>query len=463
MSTVTKTAWKWLGIGLCCFLIGIAAVACGDDNGGTGPIGNDDGECSSDADCPDGYCDDDGECVDCVDDANCDGAQVCDEGSCVDCVDDADCAGDEYCRLNLCVECREDDHCGDGERCSSGQCVPEDLCFDVNCPSGHYCDPESGLCVESDASPGYSCHEPEDLGQLQGDTSYTIEGDATDEPDTVSTECSDGTSGNAVYQFTTEGPMKVDFDLLESEHQLVMEIRQGACDDAQAVHDEFGCRGIFDVEDPQTLYAEEGVTYYVIVETQSANETGEFTIDIFTEEMECTPMGGWWCHEDDDDLRVNCFAGMEERPYSCGGSGCESDECRGDRCANALEVTAPITIDGDRRAYTNAFDFQPHPSCTTVGGGAEGPTTDFADMVVYFPELFAGQEVVLSGEDSPTLNVFGIVQDCDEENIQCLAGENQQQEMVWEVPVDGAYYGIINVSHAPTGNYDFIYSIDIRD
>lgn len=422
--------------------------------------------CEDDGDC-DGaeVCDtESGDCVGCVDDGDCDGGR-CDDDTCVECIGDDDCDGDDVCRFGECAECSDDEHCDDGEECSLGECVVEDTdpCAGVNCPSGEYCDEDTGLCVESDASPGYYCQEPHELGELEADSAYTIEGDATDEPDTVSTDCSDSDSGNAVYAFSTEGPMKVDFDLVESEHQLVMEIREESCTDAQAIHDDFGCRGIHDVEDYETLYAEEGVTYYVIVETQSANETGEFTIDIFTEEMECTPMGGWWCDDEDDDLRVNCFAGIEERTHECGGSGCEASECRGDVCDNALEVTAPITIDGDRRAYVNAFDFEPHPSCTAEGFGSTGPTTDFADMVFFLPDLTAGQTVVLDGEDSPTLNVFGIVQECDEDNIQCIAAEDQLQQFVWEVPDDGDYYAIINVSNAPTGNYDFIYSIDFLD
>lgn len=105
------------------------------------------------AECPQGVCDGEGECVECVDNAMCDVAgEVCAEGECVPahCINDeldgdesdVDCGGS-------CPGCANGDTCNGPADCRSNVCV-DDVCQPCvehdQCPGGMYCDPTTQLC-----------------------------------------------------------------------------------------------------------------------------------------------------------------------------------------------------------------------------------------------------------------------------------------------------------------------------
>ena len=420
-------------------LLGGGMTACSDDPKGSDPFNNSEPNPCSDVECPDGE-------------------------SCVVDGDEGVCEPDANNHEDLC----DGVSCDEGQSCDpdSGDCVDDDvdLCEGVECGEFEYCEEESGDCVEIDADPGYTCQSPEGLGTFSGDESRTVTATPGDQPSTERTECSNVDSGNAVFEFTAEDPMDVHIQLTDQadDAQLVLEVRQGSCSDDDAVIAQPGCDNIYNHEDSTYSFdAEAGETYYIIVEGRDVTSPGEFTLDIETDELVCAPKGAWTCHPDDDDTIVECDRGVEEIEKPCG-YGCEDDACLGDTCENAIEVTAGITVEGHTRPYTNTFDFQPHPECSTEGAtGTEGPLSDGRDMVFFLPGLEAGQMVIADGSDTPQLNYFGVVQECDAANIACIHGESLNQVMEWEVPESGDYYVIINRNTSNAG--DFKYSIDILD
>ncbi len=465
MIEFTNKPWKWPGIVLCCFLVGLALGACSNDEGGGGPTPG--VECDSDADCDDGYCDPDGECVDCVDDAHCDGDDRCDQGSCVGCIDDDDCAGDDVCRLGSCAECRNDDDCDEGFECRSGECTDTPLCEDVTCPAGQHCEESSGLCVDNPSDPGYNCVEPEDLGQLSDGESFSVSADPSDQPSTEDPTCSHADSGNAVFQFSVDEPMDIFIEFGEHDSDLIMEIRQGDCSDPGTAVDRFpsvgagGCDNVYP-NDPVDFDAEPGTTYYIIVEARHDAVTQPFDFSVETEALACAPKGLWSCDADDaQGVTINqCILGTHEEPETCG-VGCENDECLGDGCHNAIEVTGSITVEGTTRPYTNSFDFRPHPECSSDIMGSEGPISDGRDMVFFLPGLVEGQTVIADGSTTAQTNYFAIVENCDEQNLECLHGESHGQVMEWTVVDDGDFYLIFNRDSSHSG--EFTYMIDIVD
>jgi peptidoglycan-associated lipoprotein len=89
-------------------------------------------ECSTDAQCKQGYSCQNNRCVpptECAPDRPCAGGQQCTpEGKCVACVQDADCPNNGLCRENACVArpagyCTADGDCASGESCQNNQCV----------------------------------------------------------------------------------------------------------------------------------------------------------------------------------------------------------------------------------------------------------------------------------------------------------------------------------------------------
>ena len=325
----------------------------------------------------------------------------------------------------------------------------EDPCADVECAADEVC--FEGQC-EPAADPGYGCHEPTDIGELSADDSQEVTADATGQPNVVSTTCGSEheESPQAVFSFTVDEPMEIDISIEDSTDPLVIEIREDSCRDEEAAT---SCDNAFE----QTHYAIPGVTYYVVVEPVSQWNLGEFTLSFETSGLVCAPPGAWSC---DDDIRVQCFAGVEERTYECGAD-CVDGECLGEGCHNPIEVTGSITVEGDVSAYDSSgrFDFSDSPACSTQG--TSGPTTSGQDLLFSLPGLLEGQTVIVDALDSPTINAIGILDECDEENTQCIAGNDTDQLMEWTVPADGDYFVVVN--QFATSNGRFIYSVEIVD
>lgn len=414
---------QWLGVAICTSILVLGGVGCSDDGDGGNGFSSNFGD----------PCDD----VDCGDD------EICEDGECVfdgDPCDNVECGDDEVCQDGECI--------ADGDPCEGVECDDHEVCSE-------------GECVD-EVDEGFACHVPEQLGELSDGESLSVTTDPTGQAEVNSTSCGGAdTGGTAVFEFSVDEAMWIDFALTDYEFDLVMEIREDDCADPEAVSDRFECTGIFEDSDGQEgisrFDAEPGVTYYAIIEARHDNEPGEFSFDIDTESMFCAPMDSWHC---DGDTRVQCFAGEEEREYECG-TGCEDDRCLGDTCDNALEVTGPQTFEGDMPAYNANFDFFPHPECTTEGFGDEGPRTTGQDIVLSMPGLSGGQVIEIDTTGDSTTNFFGVLEECDEEAIQCIAGESQQQVMDWEVPESGDYYVVINQEPPTSGT--FHYEVDILD
>lgn len=321
--------------------------------------------------------------------------------------------------------------------CGDTECADDEVCFEGQCE------------LATDA--GFSCFEPNDLGELSADAEEIISAAAaTGQANVLSTECGSDheDSPQAVFSFSVAEPMQIDLSIDEAEDPVVVEMRTGDCRDQEAAT---SCDN--DLE--QTHYAEPGQTYFLIVEPVLDWNLGEFSIGLNTSALLCAPPGQWSC---DGDNRVQCFAGVEERTYACGG-GCTDGVCHGASCENPIEVTEAITVDGELGAYDSSgrFDFADSPACSTQG--ATGPTTEGQDLVFSLPGLVAGQQVIVDTSESDTSNVIGILQDCSEEMTECIAGNDTDDFLEWTVEADGDYFVVIDQFTTDSG--PFSYSIEI--
>jgi Cys-rich repeat protein len=137
-------------------LIGIVVAACGSND--QMPPVNSNGmalkPCNGDGDCsvPTPYCYSN-YCVECLSNNNCFGRQ-CSPNllECVQCLSNTDCGGGApYCnQKGDCVQCVGDGNCPMGQRCSAttNRCVFA-CTTDANCtPIAPYCSPTLGTCVQ---------------------------------------------------------------------------------------------------------------------------------------------------------------------------------------------------------------------------------------------------------------------------------------------------------------------------
>jgi len=114
--------------------------------------------CLTDADCPEGYVCEDGECVpepECVDDKDCPEGYECKNGECVpeelECTEDSHCADDEYCEDNECKPVTGQCGYAEDHEWVTYACGREAGCPD--CPEGLVC--ENRKCVAT----GLDCPE----------------------------------------------------------------------------------------------------------------------------------------------------------------------------------------------------------------------------------------------------------------------------------------------------------------
>ncbi len=358
----------------------------------------------------------------------------------------------------------DDVECGDDEYCEDGECLAEDTepCDGVECPDGEVC--FEGDC-QLEADTGYACADPFDLTGLSDGHQETVTADTTGQPNLLMTDCADESSsdsGDAVFHVTVDEPGFVEFEFTDAgENPMVAEVRQGSCGEADP---DATCETLSEGSSVRFL-AEEDTDYFIVVQARHDSTTGEFSADVSTEGVLCAPPGheegGTYCGEDPDEL-IAC-AVTEEEFYECGAD-CEDGECQGDHCGNAIEVTGSITVEGDMEnpAYFNHFDFEPYPGCTD-GSENVGPVTSGQDVVFYLPGLVEGQDVEVDVSDSdPSVRadaVIGILNDCDEDNADCVDGV-RGHDMIWSVPEDGDYWVVVNLVN-PNMDQRFVYSIDI--
>lgn len=96
----------------------------------------------------------------CKEDDHCkDRGEVCVEGVCKECSTDAQCREGYVCRQNACVqkpECAADLDCNDGRRCRNQRCVPE-CTSDRECSRGEKCGALQRCVASNDCSTDADC------------------------------------------------------------------------------------------------------------------------------------------------------------------------------------------------------------------------------------------------------------------------------------------------------------------
>ncbi|QRN93303.1 hypothetical protein JRI60_29385 [Archangium violaceum] len=121
-----------------------------------------------------------------MDDSECGGGQVCTAGACAprpECTTSANCAEGFACTEGRC-QCGSDAACASNQACREGRCVTRSACTSANdCPAGQRCEPTQGVCQvpctqATDCAPGvdprvasllYLCRQGDCLRQCLND------------------------------------------------------------------------------------------------------------------------------------------------------------------------------------------------------------------------------------------------------------------------------------------------------
>lgn len=330
---------------------------------------------------------------------------------------------------------------------NNGTTAANDACADVECEPDRMC--VKGVCVLADL--GVACRDAEDLGELDVSGPVTIAGDTTGFSDSLTTTCAadDGFSGaDRAYRFTVPSAVRVDAVLQTSSGiDWVAEVRTGGCESTASV---LTCSD----NEQFPFVAQPGIDYWLVVEPYAGIDEGAFELDLSFTAQQCTPPGGRTC--DGDDVLV-CQGGTSQARHACA-TGCAGGGCGGDSCATAYAVDGPVTLSGDTSAYSETLDFGGQASCSMDGD--QGISTPGSEVVLLLRGLTAGETVTVDAStNDDNDNAIFVQETCGDSNV-CLAAQDLEDRLEFQVPADGDYYVVIDkLTSSPKA---FTYSVDIQ-
>jgi hypothetical protein len=305
------------------------------------------------------------------------------------------------------------------------------------------------VCVPIDAK--LACDEVQDLGEVDLAAEVSASGNTEGFVDTTTTTCAavQNLSGaENAFKFTVPAAARVNLVLTsESSVDWVIEVREGACEDAAA---SMTCSDVEDFD----FVVEPGTEYFVVAEPRTGIDRGPFEFTMTFEELVCSPPGGVSCDVDDV---VVCQAGTSEARYGCG-TGCMDAACLGDSCATAFEVTASTSFAGDTEAFSGTLDFGSQPSCSV--GGEQGIATPGPEVVLSLPGLTQGQTVTVDASmNDDNDNAIFVLDQCSDQQ-GCLDAIDIGEVLTWDVPADGNYFVVIDKTTSSAK--PFAYAVDIQ-
>lgn len=319
-------------------------------------------------------------------------------------------------------------------------------CVDVTCEVNEKC--VRGDCVAPDAK--LACDEVQDLGVLAIADTHTISGDTTGFVDTLSTTCGmEGPFNGAenAFTFQVDKDATVTFDLTTTVGvNWLMEVRRSSCMDNSDI-------AICNTSENITFPVLAGQSYTLIVEPEVGINTGAFTINATFEERVCNSPGARTCVDGNIE---ECRAGAELVTLECP-DGCTEGVCHGDLCANAIEVTASTSFEGNVNALASEFNFGTEPSCgTNQVNGIQSPGQD---LVLKLPGLLADQVVTVDASMDAQDDVIAVLKDCAAA-LQCEGAVDLGDKLTWTVPEAGDWYIVVDKRLPSSGTYSF--TVDIQ-
>ena len=296
-----------------------------------------------------------------------------------------------------------------------------------------------------------SCMRVRDLGTIDARNAagFRAAGDTTNLGTLIQTSCSNSgdVSAEYVYAFKLNTTAFIDLKVEAlSGVDFVAEVRQGKCEDDSRLF----CR-----QSAQQLFrATAGEQYFLVVEAQNGLVNGPFNVLMEFTPTVCDP-GARSCAG--DDLTI-CADGTSLESLACG-TMCNVDACAADTCANAIELRGSGTFDfsGELSAFVSSFNAAQHQGCEF---GVPIPTPG-ADQVFALRDLKAGQRVIVEAnslaEDANDNAIF-ILDTCGA-SATCIAKEEINDRLDWEVPADGDYFLVIDNLSDINKNYKHSISI----
>jgi hypothetical protein len=211
----------------------------------------------------------------------------------------------------------------------------------------------------------------------------------------------------------------------------------GLFDDGCGSDAESYCSG----QSPWRAIVEPDTTYYMNVQGGEDSVNKAFNASFGFEETVCTP-GETTCS---DSTSKRCVQGTSVEPYSCAGDCSDAQSCAGDTCQTALSVApivggGPVSIQGDRWAYTHQWNAAELSGCEVSAEIATGETTAM-ELFVDVANLEAGQTLEIGHPDGVGSYLYFVIDDCAATSCReaAFVDEAGDNRLVWQVADDGDY------------------------
>jgi hypothetical protein len=288
------------------------------------------------------------------------------------------------------------------------------------------------------------------LGEISANGSGSATSYLGDAEDNFELSCASGSADELVYTFSLEQASRVTINPTSSAvSEWNLQINRGQCETTRRV-------ACFNQGD-EVVFLDAGVEYFVILEPSDGATSGQVTLELQTEALQCFPSGSTQCVG--DDVQV-CQSNFTPLTSSCS-FGCSDDSCRGDTCENPIEMDpiGSMLVEGALSGFTSEYNFGSRDECFASGFGL---SSRGSDVTVALDGLSTGQIVHVDASQVAgdfNDNTIFIVDSCGS-TPACVTG-GDDETLDWEVPADGDY--VLIVDTVSESEDSFAYQIDIED
>ncbi len=214
-------------------------------------------------------------------------------------------------------------------------------------------------------------------------------------------------------------------------------------------------------QSPWRAIVEPDKTYYLNVQAGEDTPTNTFNVSFSFEDAACVP-GEASCT---DGAVEHCQQGTEVDTYSCAQDCSAQDDCTGDTCEAALTVEptvgdTPVTLRGDRRAYTHQWNAADLSDCEASESLENGDTTAM-EVFARVPNLLAGQTLTVGDASGSGSYLYYVIDDCAATSCRqaMFIDDNGDNRLAWDVPEDGDYIVVIEALSSTSRPFQFEFAL----
>jgi hypothetical protein len=207
-------------------------------------------------------------------------------------------------------------------------------------------------------------------------------------------------------------------------------------------------------------YSALGETVYVVVDSDNANDTDSFILDVEVSTAECVT-GSARCNQAGNAEVCTISRTWEEQDcyFGCAAGSCQP--APNDTCATATNVPVDGTtynFQGPMNAYSNDYDINGASCMPNSFDDSPGPDA------VYRVDAQASDIIDVTWNPPDDASLY-IVTDCASLGSSCVAGNesfSSSTSIQYVVPSDGVYYIIADVDEDSTTTLNDVFDLDIQ-